>query len=198
MKFETADLIEDLIDRTKGVLNKVEGFKLLSEEELNWKTNEERWSILENIQHLNLYADFYVPEMRKQILKAKEDANNGTFKSGWLGNYFANSMLPKEQLNTMKTFKEMNPLGSELDKGTLIKFTNYQKEILDLLNKARKVNLSKVKTGVTISNWIKLKLGDTFRVVIYHHQRHMVQSDKVRINYKKYQKELRLEETSKN
>lgn len=41
---------------------------------------------------------------------------------------------------------------------------------------AQQVSLNKTKTGISISTWIKLKLGDTFKVVIYHNKRHIVQA----------------------
>jgi len=179
MKIPAKSLIDDLIERTKKVINEAERFNQLPIETLNWKPNAERWSVLECLEHLNRYGDFYIPEMQKRIQKGKKSDANYIFKSGWLGNYFANSMLPKEQLNKMKTFKSMNPVGSQLDISTLEKFIRQQKQILDLLSQAREVDLTKTKTSITISNWIKLRLGDTFRVVIYHNQRHMVQSNKV-------------------
>lgn len=178
MKMKQEVLIEDLRERTKQVLNSAEQYNQLSLQALNYKVNPESWSVLECIEHLNLYGEFYIPEIEKQISKFKTQQST-YFKSGLLGNYFAKSMLPKEKLNKMKTFKDKNPIGSELDKSTLERFIGQQKEMLNLLNKARQVNLNKVKTGVSIANWIKLKLGDTLRVVIYHNQRHIVQSNKI-------------------
>ena len=87
-------------------------------------------------------------------------------------------MLPKEKLNKMKTFKSMNPIGSNLDKTVLEKFLSQQKTLLELLQQAEKVSLTKNKTGISISKWIKLKLGDTFRIVIYHNLRHVIQAEK--------------------
>ena len=179
MRTSKSRLIEDLISRTKANLNAVEQFKVLSEKELNWKENAESWSVLECIEHLNLYGDFYLPEIKRRIAQASTAGDSSEFKSGLLGNYFAKSMLPKEKLNKMKTFKDKNPSGSKLNKGVLHRFTDQQKEMLDLLNKARKVDLNKVKTAISITKLLKLRLGDTFRVVIYHNQRHIVQAEKV-------------------
>lgn len=44
---------------------------------------------------------------------------------------------------------------------------------------ARNKDLGKIKTSISISKWIKLKLGDTFRVIIYHNERHIVQANKI-------------------
>ena len=177
MKVASKVLIEDLIERTQGVLNAAEKYNQLSLKELNNKVAPDKWSALECIEHLNRYGDFYLPEIKSRIAKGKKSEAEATFKSGLLGNYFAESMLPKEKLNKMSTFKSMNPAGSQLDKGVLTKFIAQQKEILNLLDSARTTNLTKTKTGITISNFIKLRLGDTFRVVIYHNQRHIVQAN---------------------
>ncbi len=179
MKITNTALIEDLIARTKENLNQAERFNHLSVEVLNWKENAEKWSILECLEHLNRYGDFYLPEIDRQIKKDKRLADKQLFRSGWLGNYFAESMLPKEKLNTMKTFKSMNPAGSNLNKTVLSNFIQQQKTMLDLLDRARPINLTKTKTGITISKLIRLRLGDTFRVVIYHNERHMLQAFKV-------------------
>ena len=176
MKIENKALIEDLINRTKDYLNQAETFRQQPIEALNWKENVEKWSVLECFEHLNRYGDFYLPEIAQRIKAAPANQSTTIFKSGLLGNYFAESMLPKEKLNKMKTFKSMNPAGSQLDKSTLDKFIQQQKQMLDLLEQARSVSLSKTKTSISISKWIKLKLGDTFRVVVYHNYRHMLQA----------------------
>ena len=174
MEMKSVDLISDLIERTRNILNQAEELRPLSDEELNWKPQPESWSILECLEHLNRYGDFYLAEIDRRMSQSALPASL-YFKSGWLGNYFAQAMLPKEKLNKMKTFKSMNPLGSRLDKEVLTTFIDQQKIMLKLLTKARNHNLTKVKTGITLTAMIKLRLGDTFRVVIYHNQRHLEQ-----------------------
>jgi len=58
----------------------------------------------------------------------------------------------------------------------LTEFIAQQKQMIQLLNDAENVNLNKVKTSISISKFIKLKLGDTFRFVIYHNLRHIEQA----------------------
>ena len=79
-------------------------------------------------------------------------------------------------MKPMKTLKSTNPNGSKLDKGTIKKFINQQKRTLKLLDAARKVSLNKTKASISIAPILKLKLGDTFRVVIYHNERHIAQA----------------------
>ena len=173
MKTTTQNLIEDLISRTKENLNTATQFMELPVEALNHKETPEKWSALECIEHLNRYGNFYIPEI-DQRLKASNHQPKEVFKSGWLGNYFAKSMLPQGQ--KMKTFAAMNPSGSDLDKSVIEHFISHQHDLLQLLDRARKADLGRIRTSITISKWITLKLGDTFRVVIYHNQRHIEQA----------------------
>ncbi len=176
MKINSQKLLQDLQIRTENSLQVAQQWLNLPLETLQYKPDAETWSVLEGLEHLNLYGEFYLPEIKRQMDKSAHQTATALFKSSWLGNYFALAMLPKEQLNTMKTFQDKNPNGSSLDKQVLAKFIAQQKETLTLLEQASRVNLTKTKTGITLTPWIRLRLGDTFRVVIYHNDRHIVQA----------------------
>ena len=165
MKIQSKVLLLDPKKLTLQHIEAVEAYQKCSISSLNYKLNNESWSVLECLEHLNRYGNFYIPEIKSRIQHSKSKPLPN-YKAGWFGNYFAKSMLPKRNLNKMRTFKNMNPAGSKLDKTVLSQFLEHQHQILDLLHEAEGVNLQKTKTSISISNWIKLKLGDTFRVVI--------------------------------
>ncbi len=181
MNISRTDLLADLQQRTESVRSAAERLRSLPVETLNWRPEAGQWSILECLEHLNLYGDFYLVEIEKRMLQAPARPEARRFRSGWLGNYFAKMMAPKEGevKNKMKTFKDKNPLGSELDPTIVDRFLRQQERMVGLLEMAQQHDLSRVKTGITISKWIKLRLGDTFRVVIYHNERHLVQAQAV-------------------
>jgi hypothetical protein len=106
------------------------------------------------------------------------------FKSNWIGNKMAMSMRPGGEGTNMNTFKNMNPIGSKLDPQIINTFIQQQEETLVLLGRCRTVNLSKLKTGITLTKFIRLRLGDTLRVVVYHNQRHVEQAERVLKNTK--------------
>ena len=173
-------LINNLVELTKQNRNDVQSFKNLPEDNLNYKPGKNSWSVLECIEHLNRYGDFYIPEIRKRIQNS-DYKKSETFQSGLVGNYFAKTMLPKENLVKIKAFKSMNPNDCKLEKSVLDKFVHQQEQILEILYKSHSINLTKIKTAISISKWIKLRLGDTFRVLIYHNQRHIVQAKTVAV-----------------
>lgn len=178
MEIIAKELIAELIEKTRININNAERFKELSDKELNYKENIDEWSILECIEHLNIYGDFYNPEIKKAIEKAN-NASTKIFKSGIIGNYFVNLIRPKEKLNKMKTLKDNNPLGSYLDKNVIDRFINQQKECLELIGKSKNVDLTKAKTAISISKLIKLRLGDTFRFITAHNERHLLQASNI-------------------
>lgn len=171
-------ILQSLLKKTEANINAVEKFKNETIDVLNWKEHPESWSALECMEHLNRYGYFYIPEITHRINHSKHK-NSKIFKSNWLGNYFSKAVSYQEDLNKMKTFKSMNPLNSKLDRDTIDTFLNQQQQIIELLHKSKDVNLDKTKTSISISKLIKLKLGDTFRVLIYHNERHIKQAENV-------------------
>lgn len=178
MKILAQQMLNDLKIITEQNLEFAENLFNEADTKLNFRLSEKSWSILECLEHLNRYGKFYLPEINKRIQNS-DTKSKEIFSSGILGNYFAQSMLPKEKLITMKTFKSMNPIHSNLDKSVLSEFISQQKQMIHLLHDAGNVDLNKVKTNISISNLIKLKLGDTFRFVIYHNLRHIEQAKRI-------------------
>ena len=181
---QSEQLIASLIEQTRQIKNQVEQLKNEDLYSLTWKEDQNSWSILECLEHLNLYGNFYLPEIENKIKNTKSKIDP-EFKSGFLGNYFAKSMLPKEQLNKMKTFKDKNPLNAQLDKTVIDHFIDQQNKLIDLLNQSRSVSLNKTKTTISITSLIKLKLGDTFQFFINHNIRHIAQIEKIQAQIKK-------------
>lgn len=175
---QSEKLIQSLIEQTRQIINQVEELKTNDLQILKWKETPASWNILECLEHLNLYSDFYIPQIESKIKNSKTKPENH-FKSGVLGSYFTKSMLPKEKLNKMKTFKDKNPLNSKLDKSVIDKFINQQIELLALLDQSKNISLNKVKIPISISKILKLKLGDTFQFLINHIIRHLHQIEKI-------------------
>lgn len=177
MKFESNLLLKDLNNLTLEFIRRAESMKDATDESLERRTSSDSWNALECLEHLNLYGDFYIPEINRRLA----DRHAGSFpdfKSGWLGNYFAKGMLPRENMKTMNTFADKNPLGQPVDRSTIERFLDQQRQMLEILERCKGQSLTNIRTSISISRWIKLRLGDTLRVVVYHNQRHMAQAEK--------------------
>ena len=177
MQLPADQLIKDLLDKTSEATEAVKSFKLLSDEKLNFKKTKDAWSILECLQHLNLYGDYYLGAIKKSMLSQKTNSDPSIFKSGVVGNYFANLMLPKDgKISKLKSPKDKNPANSHLTLSTIDRFLKQQEELVSLLRQATGVNLTRTKISISISRFIKLRLGDTFRFFVYHIERHILQA----------------------
>lgn len=175
---------ETFLIQLKGLQeNLLHGFEQvasLDDGALNFKSTPDSWSILECLEHLNRYGDFYLPEIEARILNASPEAAKHQFRSGWLGNYFVKMIRVKDgSIKKMKTVKSMDPSASSLDRLVLDRFFKQQKRYLQLLQEARQYDLQGIKTRISILPFFKMRLGDTFRFLIYHHERHLLQVQRI-------------------
>jgi hypothetical protein len=175
---ETALFLAQLEKTTNEHLAFFESLKSESLDVLNWKENQDSWSVLECIEHLNLYGDFYFPEISKRIQKSKKQ-NIKTFHSGWVGSYFAKSMLPKDNMKKMKTFKNKDPKSSSLSYSNLDRGIQQLNTLIKLLQVANDYNIESIRIPTTLSSMLRLKLGDVFHFIVNHNERHIVQAKKM-------------------
>ncbi len=179
MKARSAqDLLAQLTERTQSNLAAGREFLALDDATLHLRPRPDAWNALENFAHLNYYGDYYLPEIRKQIAATKHRSDTATFTSSWLGNYFAAGMKPGPQTRKINTFKKANPVNFDPvpDRSAIEEFIRQQEEMLELLQLASDVDLTRTKTGTSLSEFVRLRLGDTLRVVIYHNWRHVEQA----------------------
>ena len=101
------------------------------------------------------------------------------FKSGILGNYFANLMEVKDgKITKMKSPKDKNPSNNHLSITTINRFLKQQERLVSLLNQCRSIDLTKTKAAISLTNLVKLRLGDTLRFYCYHIERHVFQAER--------------------
>ena len=169
-------LLNDLKERTISNLENAREFNKLPIKRLLKRQNPTSWNVLECVEHLNRYGRFYLAEIEKVMETNTKEKTAPNFTPGFIGGQFAKSMLPGGR--KMATFPDKNPLGADLTKRSIDEFIQQQEILMGLLERASNVNLNKVKTAISISKLFKIKLGDTFRVVVFHNQRHMEQAKK--------------------
>ena len=180
MEIDNNTLINELLDLTDACTAAARKFKTLPLSTLNFKEDAEKWSVLECLEHLNRYGDYYLPELEKAIAAQKRHDGKLKFRSGVLGNYFANLMKVKNgRMVKMKTPSDKNPNGSALNDITIDRFIKQQEMLKSLLERARAVDMTKTKVPVSLAKFLKLRLGDTFRFFLYHIERHIAQAEAV-------------------
>lgn len=181
MKVDSQKLIEQLAAIALSDLKAVEEFPLLDTNLLNRKPAPKAWSMLECLEHLNRYSSFYLPALEKH-LQTNNTSANSIFKSGIIGNYLVKTVVPDTATKKMKTFSEMDPAGSKLDNKVLDTFLQNQQKLLKIVEIASQYDLNKGKIPVTFTKFVKLKLGDTLRFMVFHNQRHILQAKRIATN----------------
>ena len=182
--YTTSILIDNLYRDTEGYLETaIHTWQNLPTEVLMKQPSPTSWSASQCLEHLNIYGEYYLPAIEKAILKAQAEGSvpSEMFKSGWLGDYFYRLMLPNTEgvpRSKMKATKNAIPAPEHDAKAVVAKFIDQQEKILLLLEQARIVNMSKIRIPISISRWIRLKLGDTFLFLIAHNQRHIAQLER--------------------
>ncbi|WP_276134626.1 DinB family protein [Polluticoccus soli] len=178
--FNTTELLKKLTVDVQQIMKTTENIRGLDSAILNRQPATGKWSVAQVVEHLNSYNRYYLPEMEKALNDgiAKRMLFVPRFKSGWFGNYFTNMMLPKADgkiANKMNAPTDHVP-AADLDAEKVIaEFVAGQQKMLQLLQASAKTDIGKLKVPISISRFIKLKLGDTFRFVIAHQKRHFVQ-----------------------
>jgi hypothetical protein len=135
-----------------------------------------KWSVIQVLEHLNSYGRYYLLAIERSMNKNTETVEY--FKPGWIGDYFTKLMKPGENgqiSNKMKSPKDHRPSKFPDVFPVLNTFLEQQQYLLDLLELAKSKNIGAIRTPISISRFIKLKLGDTFRFFVAHEQRHFVQ-----------------------
>jgi len=173
-------LTQTLYHDVQIIRNSVElEFYQLSDNVLTFKPDATQWSILECFEHLNRYASYYLPVIEIAIEKAgRKSTDQLDIDYTWIGKYSIKSMHPSN-VKRQKTFQHMDPAKSQLKRNVLDKFLANQTHLLQLLDKARFVDINKKRVPLEFFRLIKMNIGEAIEFVIVHEQRHLQQAKHV-------------------
>lgn len=172
------ELLDELLLLTNQHITQLQVIKELTKEQLNYSPSSEQWNMLQCMEHLNHYFNFYLPQF---ITATKLNSNTSTplFKSGFIGGYFASMLLYKENQKQISSPKITNPIGKEITIDVMSTFENNLIELKETLARMPLSVLNNKTITTMFSNWYKLKVGDGLRIVIYHNDRHFHQMNKL-------------------
>jgi hypothetical protein len=174
---QSHQLLNQLVANTRQLIVFAHFLQQESSDRLLQSPSLGKWSVAQLLQHLNGYGDYYLPLLEKEMLSSNKPAR-AEFKPGWLGNYFTNLMLPGKDGKIgkkMQAPKNRRPPAHLDQKEVLSVFLVQQQQLLDLLEKAKYKNIGAIRIPISLSRFIKLKAGDTFRFLVAHQQRHFYQ-----------------------
>lgn len=179
-EIDSRQLCATLQQQVRSMIQEVEALEKLGSEKLNKQPGPGAWSIAQVLEHLNSYNRYYLPHINEALQKARINKLPQTSKyiPGFFGNYFTKMMQPAapgKQLKKYKAPKDHTPPVQQNVEQVLKEFSQEQQRLIQLLEQSVLSDLGKVKVPISISRFIRLKLGDTLRFLIAHQLRHFEQ-----------------------
>ena len=180
MKHTVKDIIEEgqeLINDQLDYLDK--NLIQMSDEDLNWRPGIDKWNILEVVEHLNRFGDFYLPKLNNIIVYPKSLRKRDHYRSGLISEFTFNRIRPQNGvvLYKGKAIGKASPFLRMLDRSVFDIHKKQQNKLQKILQESQNLNLSKNSIPTLAVEWLKFNLGDTMRIIIYHQERHYVQID---------------------
>lgn len=176
----TQAYLQNLRKTVETIIKTVEEItRTYTPEQLSQRPDPNRWSVLDILEHLNLYNDFYLPTFEKTLEKgeAKGLKPRANYSSGWLGAYLTKSMKPQGTNipNKMNTFKDKNPILTAVPDNTVERFFEQHQQILALLKRAAGTDIQQLRMPTTLGKFPTIRLGDGLAFLIGHEERHLLQ-----------------------
>jgi uncharacterized damage-inducible protein DinB len=170
-------LLDALESQVERQLSEVIGtFQNRTEVFLNQRAPEGGWSIAQCLEHLNSYGRYYLPLIQQGLHERTETDATLTFTSTWLGSYMTRIMDPQTGRKKYQAFKAHIPASSLEAHQVVAAFIDQQEILLTCLSLSRKADLNAIRLPLSISRWVKLRLGDVLQFLIAHQERHLQQA----------------------
>lgn len=176
-KIESNVLLDTLQADVRSVIFQCDQLNGLPRQFMTQAPAPGKWSVAQVLEHLNIYSRYYINAIENR-LHMNQSGPEVFFKPGWLGNYFTKIMKPAENKTLTKKMKApKNAIPSDMPDAEVMlsECLQHQHHLLNLLQIAKTANLNYIRIPISINKYIKMKLGDTFRFLIAHEQRHFLQ-----------------------
>lgn len=170
------EAISNLLTEVRTTIEGINAQTLNTPEDVN------KWSMLQCLKHLSFAVEVYNKNVENAFLTGKYNSPADSFKSHWKGDMFTKMISPKDDgtIKPMKTFKSMNPTVVMDAEPTLYEFFTLHQKFADLIEESRSFDLNKVKVNTALGPMVKLRLGDAFRFIIGHAERHLMQLKRIK------------------
>ena len=177
-KIYNKDLTADLMERNEKIAVGAEKLKILDLSTLRISPAKGNWSILQCFGHMNIFYEIYLRNIKKSLKKSKAKgiSPSGFYIPGYFGNKFYLKMLPAktgEKKKRMKTPKKFMP---EMNDKAIDDFLAHHRIFTVLIRRIPEQNLGMSKAAVSIGRIIRFKLGDIYRIITGHKERHIMQA----------------------
>ncbi len=168
----------DLVAVNLNAISVCEG---LREDQLAWRPHPEKWSIAENLIHLRITTECFLPSVRGALAdcRRKQLSNPGPFRLGLYGRLLVRYVEPPPIVR-LPAPRKLVPLLSGAPSQALSDFLSSQSAMLNELESAAGLNLAAKRFSSPLASYIKMNLVEFFSVFNGHSRRHLWQAAHVR------------------
>ncbi len=154
----------------------------LTEEQMGRRPQPGKWSIAENLAHLNITTQLYVPHIQRALERARQKGltGSGAFDLGLIGKWFVVDYLEPPFRMKSKAPKAIRPLLQGPASEALPQFLRSQEMFLRQVDAAEGVDLGRAVFVSPFSSLFRMKLIAAFATVPAHARRHLWIAGKIR------------------
>lgn len=155
----------------------------LSDAQFNWRPGPSRWSIGQNLNHLNVGDLMVLPAFDRAIAegRAAGKTGSGPFRYGWFSRFMIREMEPPPR-RRMKTPMK-GSAGADHRAGDVVpEFSRVRDELARRVRESDGLDLARIRTISPVNRLIRLPLGAYFAFILAHDRRHLWQARQVRTN----------------
>jgi hypothetical protein len=183
MGMKDALFIERMLQKGKEAHEKVNAeFSGISLHQLNWKPDEDSWSIGQCLDHLIVADCLYFPAL-KRIAAGKFEMS---FWEKWnpfsilFGRMLVNQLQEKVKKPT-KAPKVFIPSSGQIDIGVIERFHKHLDTLMEYIAACKTIDLDKTHITSPVSKFITYSLRNAITILIQHEHRHINQAMRLKI-----------------
>lgn len=179
---ESPDLLQTIAAETKK--NSAEAKRLvagLTEEQLNWTSSPDKWSIAQCLDHLTVSTRSFEQYLPAAITRGREKypARSAiAYKPSRIGGWLIKQLLP-ESTRRVPAPKAFRPSQSTI-KDSLENFLKQQDAFLSFVKDANQIDYNKARLRSPVTPLMRYSLADAFVVTVVHARRHLAQAWRMR------------------
>jgi hypothetical protein len=152
----------------------------LTSEQWAWKPARDRWSAGEAIAHINQTNRTYFAAIEQAMQKGRERGilSSGPYRHGLLGEIILRHMEPPPR-RRFRTPRVFAPPPGEAGARVLQTYDELFGRAAQLLQEANGLDLGKIHVVSPASRFVRIGLGQAFRLLAAHARRHLWQAQRI-------------------
>ncbi|HET9887202.1 MAG TPA: DinB family protein [bacterium] len=174
----------DLLEDVKAGLRELEEARrrgreiagALRPEQWSWKPSRDRWSAAEVVAHITQTNRAYIARIENAIRRGKERRlfSPGPYRYGRIGEFLLREMEPPPR-RRFRAPRVFVPPVSEAGPRALQDYEEMFVRLSELLREANGLDLGRVHVTSPAARFVRIGLGQAFRLVAAHARRHLWQ-----------------------